>query len=56
MRSRFILISSLLLLFNGAAVSFYQPAIWILLLLIPFILLGTYDIVQKSILSGVTFQ
>ena len=48
MRSRFILISSLLLLLNGVAVSFYQPAIWILLLLIPFILLGTYDIVQKK--------
>jgi glutamate synthase domain-containing protein 2 len=48
MRSRFILICSLLLLLNGIAVTFYQPAVWILLLIIPFILLGTYDILQKK--------
>ena len=47
-RSRFILISSLLIILNGVAISFYQPAVWILLLMIPFILLGTYDIVQKK--------
>ena len=48
MRSRFILISLLLLLVNAIAISFYQPAVWLLLLLVPIILLGTYDILQKK--------
>ena len=48
MRSRFILISSLLLLLNGVAISFYPSAVWILFLLIPVILLGIFDILQKK--------
>ncbi len=48
MRSQFILISAILLLLNGIAISVYQPAMWILLVLIPIILLGIYDILQKQ--------
>ncbi len=48
MRSRFILISSLLLLLNGVAILFYPSAVWILFLLTPVILLGIYDILQKK--------
>ena len=46
MRSRFILISSLLLLLNGIVISFYPATAWSLLILLPVILLGTYDIIQ----------
>ena len=48
MRSQFILISAILLLLNGIAISVYQPAMWILLVLIPIILLGIYDISAKN--------
>ncbi len=48
MRTRFLFISFLLLLFTGIAVYFYPPALWTLVLIIAFILLGYYDMLQKK--------
>ncbi len=48
MRLRFIFISSVLLMLNGIAILFYQPAVWVLLVLVPVILLGIHDILQKK--------
>ena len=48
MRQRFISVSLLLLAVNGIAIFFYQPALWGLLLLLPVILLGIFDILQRK--------
>jgi len=48
MRIRFLLISTSLLLFSGFAIFFYQAAAWLLLVIVPIILLGCYDIFQKK--------
>jgi glutamate synthase domain-containing protein 2 len=48
MRPRFVLVSIILLVLSGSATFFYPPAMWFLGLILPFILLGLYDILQKS--------
>ena len=48
MRTRFFIISLMLLLLSGGTIFFYPPAVWILVLIVPFILLGCYDMVQKK--------
>ena len=48
MRTQFVVVSFMVLLLNGAAVIFYPSAVWLFLLIIPFILLGLYDVLQKK--------
>ena len=48
MRTQFVVVSFLMLLLSGAAAMFYPPAVWFFLIIIPFILLGLYDVLQKK--------
>ena len=48
MRTQFVVVSFLMLLLSGAAAMFYLPAVWFFLIIIPFILLGSYDVLQKK--------
>jgi hypothetical protein len=48
MRLRFLFTSSMLLILCGTAVFFYPPAVWVFVVIIPFIVLGCYDMLQKE--------